>query len=89
MTVKAVILAAGKGTRMLPLTETKPKPLLPSIENSLLISQINFLRTITDDITVTIGYKKELLIHALKLYSVNQYIYGKDKENAFWRKKKP
>jgi NDP-sugar pyrophosphorylase family protein len=84
MTVKAVILAAGKGSRMLPLTETTPKPLLPSIENSLLLSQINFLRTITDDITVTIGYKKELLIHALKLYSVKQYIYGKDKENAFW-----
>ena len=58
MAVKAVILAAGKGVRMLPLTESIPKPLLPSLNNSLLLNQINFLRSMTDDITITIGYKK-------------------------------
>ena len=84
MAVKAVILAAGKGVRMLPLTESIPKPLLPSLNNSLLLNQINFLRSMTDDITITIGYKKELMLHALKMYSINQYIYGKNKENAFW-----
>ena len=24
------------------------------------------------------------MLHALKMYSINQYIYGKNKENAFW-----
>ena len=56
---QSVILAAGLGTRMLPLTEHTPKPLLPSLENSLLLNQINFLKNYEMEVTVTIGYQKE------------------------------
>jgi NDP-sugar pyrophosphorylase family protein len=34
--VKGVILAAGKGTRMLPLTERRPKPLVPVLDRPML-----------------------------------------------------
>ena len=34
--MKGVILAAGKGTRMLPLTERRPKPLVPVLDRPIL-----------------------------------------------------
>ena len=37
--MKGVILAAGEGTRMLPLTETRPKPLIP-VANKPIIQHI-------------------------------------------------
>ena len=42
--MKAMILAAGKGTRMLPLTETMPKPLLQAGRYSLIEHQIRKLK---------------------------------------------
>jgi MurNAc alpha-1-phosphate uridylyltransferase len=42
--MKAMILAAGKGTRMLPLTERLPKPLLQAGDHSLIEHQVLKLR---------------------------------------------
>jgi len=81
---KSVILAAGLGTRMMPLTKDYPKPLLPDTNNSLLLKQITFLRKYNLDISVTIGYQKKLMIEALNFYGVSGYIYLKNKGNAFW-----
>jgi len=43
--MKAVILAAGRGTRMLPLTYMRPKHMLPVAGKPLLEHIIDFLRT--------------------------------------------
>ena len=83
----SVILAAGYGKRMLPLTADTPKPLLPELHNSLLLNQVKFLKKFTPNICVTIGFQKDKMLEAFKLYKINDYIYSQDKGNAFWLNK--
>jgi bifunctional UDP-N-acetylglucosamine pyrophosphorylase/glucosamine-1-phosphate N-acetyltransferase len=56
-TVSAVIFAAGKGTRMLPLTETKPKPLMNVANKNLIEWKLELLPAEVTDIVLIIGYK--------------------------------
>ena len=42
--MEAMILAAGKGTRLLPLTSLRPKPLLPVYNTPILDLTINQLK---------------------------------------------
>ena len=44
--IKGVILAAGKGTRIQPLSDHAPKPLLPVLDRPLLVWQIDAMREI-------------------------------------------
>ncbi len=58
--MKAIILAGGRGTRLRPLTDITPKPLLPVqgipiIEHALL----NFLRHGITDVILSVGYQAD------------------------------
>ncbi len=57
MITKAILLAGGRGSRLFPLTESIPKPLLP-IDNIPALSRIfrNLERTGIRHATVTLGY---------------------------------
>lgn len=57
--MKAVILAAGRGTRMKPLTEDTPKPLLPVAGKPIIQHNIELLQKNVDEILVIAGYKIE------------------------------
>ena len=59
--MKAVILAAGKGMRMRPLTEEKPKPLLPVSGRPILEHIFDLLPSSVDEILVVVGYKGEMI----------------------------
>ena len=56
--MRAIILAAGAGTRLSPLTSNCPKCLVPAGSRVLLDYQIGALRRVgVEDIVLVIGYK--------------------------------
>ena len=60
--MNAIILAAGKGERLRPLTENKPKCLVSLFGKTLLEWQIEtFHNHGIDDITIVTGYKSDLI----------------------------
>lgn len=59
--MQCVILAAGLGKRMLPLTEVKPKPLLEVCGKPLLHHIIESLPSAVDEVILVVGYKGEMI----------------------------
>lgn len=61
--MKAVVLAAGKGTRLRPLTENKPKALV-EVNGTPLIEDVfeNLIDIGVDEFVVVVGYLKEQII---------------------------
>ena len=55
----AILMAAGLGTRMAPLTEKVPKPLVKVYGKSMIETIIEGLEKRVDHIYVVVGYKKE------------------------------
>ncbi len=56
--MKAFILAGGEGTRLGPLTRTRPKPLVPLIDRPILDGILSHLRENGfDDIALLVGYR--------------------------------
>ena len=72
MAINAIIMAAGKGERLRPLTETTPKPLIeihgtPMIEN--IISSLK--QKGVNDITIVTGYLKDKFEYLKDKYQIN------------------
>ena len=61
--MKAVVLAAGKGTRLRPLTDEKPKGMVEVADKPLLTHCFEQLIDLgVDELLVVVGYKKEIII---------------------------
>ncbi|MEX2704904.1 MAG: bifunctional sugar-1-phosphate nucleotidylyltransferase/acetyltransferase [Candidatus Freyrarchaeum guaymaensis] len=64
--MKAVILAAGEGTRLRPLTLTRPKQIFPIAGKPLLEHTLNALKNAgISDVLIVVGYLKEKIIEIL------------------------
>ncbi|RQG90986.1 sugar phosphate nucleotidyltransferase [Natrarchaeobius chitinivorans] len=58
--LSAVVLAAGEGSRLRPLTRSRPKPMLPAATTPILARVLDELVDAgVTDITVVVGYRRE------------------------------
>ena len=89
MEIKVIILAAGRGSRLTPLTDDKPKCLVKLFGKSLLEWQIEkFKKFGINDISVVTGYKKELIsFDGIKIYHNKNFEKTNMIETLFCAKK--
>jgi UDP-N-acetylglucosamine diphosphorylase / glucose-1-phosphate thymidylyltransferase / UDP-N-acetylgalactosamine diphosphorylase / glucosamine-1-phosphate N-acetyltransferase / galactosamine-1-phosphate N-acetyltransferase len=79
--MNAVIFAAGKSTRTYPLTLTRPKPLLPIANKSIMAHQIDALPDAVDTVVLIVGYKQEMIREAFgSEYKGRKLVYVEQKE---------
>ena len=88
--LKTIILAAGEGTRLRPLTEEVPKSMVKIFGTTLLERQIdNFKKCMIEDITVVTGYKSNKInINEIKCIKNKNYHKTNMVETLFCAKDK-
>ena len=70
--MKVIILSSGKGTRMMPLTENTPKPMLEVNGQSLLQNKINLCKDADlTEININVAYKKNVIVDFIKASQKN------------------
>lgn len=79
--IQAVILAAGEGTRLRPLTKNRPKVMLPVVNRPILEHVLDsVVKAGIRDITVVVGYKKEQVMTFLNKYPIEINVVIQDKQ---------
>lgn len=71
--LKCVILAAGKGSRLLTLTENNPKPMVNVAEKPILDHVINYWKQYTNDFVFVVNYRKDKIIDYVKKFKGIKY----------------
>ncbi len=80
----AIILAAGRGTRMGPLTDVIPKPMAPLRGSTLILKGIARVLPHIDRVHVTVGYKASMLAEHIIEEGVSTIVSTEGKGNAWW-----
>lgn len=88
--IKAIIIAAGQGTRLRPYTNKIPKSLLKIRNKSILERQIEIYKSLKiKDINIIVGYKKEKIkFNNINLINNIDYKNNNILESLFFAKKK-
>jgi len=77
-------MAAGRGIRMLPLTETTPKPLAAFGNDTLISNGIRGITKAVDFVHITVGYKAAAVAQHVIELGVNTVLSTEGKGNAWW-----
>ena len=80
----AIILAAGRGKRMGPLTDVVPKPMAPHKGGTLISNEIRAIKPHVPHIHITVGYKKAMLAEHVIQEGVASVLNTEGQSNSWW-----
>jgi len=80
----AVILAAGRGIRMMPMTKKIPKAMVKIKNQTLILNGIKKIQKYIKNIHITVGYKGSVIAKHVIRNNVRSVINTNDKGNAWW-----
>tara|TARA_Y100000590_G_C15732621_1_gene1017553 strand:+ start:2880 stop:3560 length:681 start_codon:yes stop_codon:yes gene_type:complete len=80
----ALIMAAGRGIRLIPLSNRIPKAMAPLSGSTLINRGINRIKKTIPNIHITVGYKGAMLASHVIEQSVNSVFNTEGKGNAWW-----
>jgi NDP-sugar pyrophosphorylase family protein len=80
----AIIMAAGRGQRMMPLTEALPKPMAPYNGSTLIAEGISQIAQKIEKVHVTVGYKKAMLAQHVIEHGASSVINTEGESNSWW-----
>ena len=80
----AIILAAGRGIRLMPLTKNIPKALVKVQNQTLILNGIKKLKKYIKNIHITVGYKGSLIAKHVISHDVSSVINTNKKGNSWW-----
>lgn len=80
----ALIMAAGRGQRMMPLTDAMPKPMAPFKGSTLIAQGIARLAQRIAHIHITVGYKGAMLAQHVIERDVSSVFRTEGRPNSWW-----
>lgn len=80
----AIIMAAGRGQRMMPLTNVMPKAMAPYGNSTLIAENIQKIRKHIQTIHITVGYKGAMLAQHVMQHGVSSIFNTEGKSNCWW-----
>ena len=80
----AIILAAGRGIRLMPLSKKIPKAMVKVKNQTLILSGIKRIQKYIKNIHITVGYKGSVIAEHVIKNNVKTVINTNKKGNAWW-----
>jgi len=80
----ALIMAAGRGNRMRPLTDSIPKAMAPYRGDTLIGKSLKMVHSCVEHVHVTVGYKRAMLSQYLMEIGVDSILNTEGYENSWW-----
>ena len=80
----AVILAAGRGQRLMPLTEDVPKAMTPYEGTTLIARGIDQIRRHVENVHITVGYRGAMLAEHVIHHGVRSVLNTEGHSNSWW-----
>ena len=84
MVKHALIMAAGRGARLMPLTDLVPKAMVPYNGSTLIAHGIEQIRKHVPNIYITVGYKGAMLATHVIEHNVTAIFNTEGHDNSWW-----